>query len=335
MSSSSPTVARVLIDPAGLEFSVTEKEPLLRSGLRAGLPMPHDCCTGNCGTCKFQLLEGEVLQLWPEAPAQNARDIARGRFLACQTTVTADARIKALGWPGELVPNRPARMEAILAERQHLTNSLSRFSFRTKLPAEFLPGQFALIAFSGVEGERAFSMSNLPNAEGNWEFIVRRGNGPGTAALFDMPVGCKVHIDGPFGKAFLREADRPILCIAGGSGLAPIMSIMRRLAESERGGIIDLFIGARSADELCMLDEIESWRRASLTKANYVISEGEGSDWGGDVGFVHQFLVSRCRRPLSDYEVYLAGPPPMIDAVTAVLRDHDVPAQDVHFDRFY
>jgi toluene monooxygenase electron transfer component len=325
----------VLIEPSGLEFSVAEKEPLLRSGLRAGLPMPHDCCTGNCGTCKFQLLEGEVLQLWPEAPAQNARDIARGRFLACQTTVTTDARIEALGWPGELVPNRPARMEAVLTTRQRLTKSMSRFSFRTEQPAVFLPGQFALIAFPEVEGERAFSMSNVPNEDGRWEFIVRRGNGPGTAALFDMPVGGRVHIDGPLGKAFLRETDRPILCIAGGSGLAPIMSIMRWLAQSKRGGITDLFIGVRSPDELCLLDEIEGWQENSSTKANFVISEGNGIDWGGDVGFVHQFLASRCRRPLSDYEVYLAGPPPMIDAVTAVLRDNDVPTQDVHFDRFY
>ena len=147
-------------DKDGASFAQAEGDTVLRAALRAGVGLAHECNSGGCGACKFELVEGELDTLWPDAPGLSERDRRRGRHLACQCRALGPVRIKAQGGP-EYVPRiRPARQTARLAGITDLTHDIREFRFVTDGPAAFLPGQYAMLDLPGVGTSRAYSLSN-------------------------------------------------------------------------------------------------------------------------------------------------------------------------------
>ena len=203
-------------------------DTVLRAALRAGLPFPYECNVGQCGSCRFELISGEIKELWPDAPALNERDRRKGRKLGCQSIPRGDCTIKLRPDPDCAPRHRPQRQAVEIFEIHDVTHDIREFRCRGEGPAIFQPGQYALLEIPGVVGPRAYSMCNNANEDGQWHFLVKRlPEGVGTRALFDeMAVGRSLTIDAPYGLAFLREdAPRDIVCIAGGSGLSPLISI--------------------------------------------------------------------------------------------------------------
>ncbi|MSQ19094.1 MAG: hypothetical protein EXR39_05925 [Betaproteobacteria bacterium] len=144
----------------------------------------------------------------------------------------------------------PTRFQARLIATRDLTRDIQEFLFQAKEPPLFEPGQYALLDLPGVAGLRAYSMSNLANAEGEWHFQIKRvPNGAGSNALFDgVAIGASVTIDGPYGMAFLRrDSALDLVCIAGGSGLSPMIAIARGLAAEPRlaNRTLHFFYGGR------------------------------------------------------------------------------------------
>ncbi|HUP29360.1 MAG TPA: 2Fe-2S iron-sulfur cluster binding domain-containing protein, partial [Usitatibacter sp.] len=215
----------------GPEFTCAEDDTLLRAALRAGLGMPYECNAGSCGTCKVEMLEGEIHSLRPDAPGLGERDRAKNRVLACQAQPGSDCRIKVRLRPENVPHHRPARFQATLEATRDVTHDMREFRFRAAPGSpSFLPGQYALFYLPGLDAPRTYSMSNVDDGSGAWEFIVRRvPGGVGTVTLFDkVAVGSAITLDGPYGLAYLRtDSPRDIVCIAGGSGLAPVLSIAR------------------------------------------------------------------------------------------------------------
>lgn len=334
--SRSEAVVRVV--QTGAAFPVAIGDTILRAGLRAGHALPYECAVGSCGTCKFQLVAGAVEATWPAASAVTQRDAARGRHLACQSRPLQPCAVRFLSWPPAPLPVTPSRRTARLVHRTALSPGMTLFRFRAEAPAAFRPGQFALLGFDGVAGDRAFSMSNLPNGDGEWEFIVRREQGPGTAALFALAPGAGVSIDGPYGHAYVRDsgaADR-IICVAGGSGLAPMLAIGRQILASGGKRRLDFIHAARTAADLCLAEEIGAWPGANpAIRVTPILSEPGDAGWDGVRGFAHQALDALLSKEGGDADIHMAGPPPMIDAAMTVLRAHAVPDARIHFDRFY
>jgi len=156
--------------------------------------------------------------------------IKKGRQLACQCLPLIDCTIKVRQEDGASAQFSPKRVKAKLIKTTDITHDIREFQFQSAFPAEFIAGQYAMLKVPGVSGERAYSMSNLPNEEGIWSFMIRRvPNGQGTKILFDsLKLNDEIEIDGPFGKAYFRsDSERNIVCVAGGSGLAPMLSIAR------------------------------------------------------------------------------------------------------------
>ncbi|MCZ6765287.1 MAG: 2Fe-2S iron-sulfur cluster binding domain-containing protein, partial [Alphaproteobacteria bacterium] len=218
----------IRVSDTDAHFACASDDTLLRAGLRAGLGLPYECSTGTCGTCRYTLVEGEVDNLWPEATGLNDRDRRKGRMLACQSRPTGDCVVK-LNLDQRYVPKiEPEAHAATFVEQRRVTRDISEFHFRTATPAGFLPGQYAVLEIDDVQGQRAYSMSNLANADGRWEFQIKLvDGGAATEYLFDrLGAGQTIGLDGPYGLAYLRE-DSPhaIIGIAGGSGLSPIYSI--------------------------------------------------------------------------------------------------------------
>ncbi|WP_114970607.1 2Fe-2S iron-sulfur cluster-binding protein [Rhodoferax ferrireducens] len=319
-----------------------EGDNLLRAGLRAGIGLPYECSAGGCGSCKFDVLSGEVEEMWPDAPGLSAKDRVRGRRLACQCRPLSDCEIKIRPGPEYLSATAPARFKTQYLGSRQVTVDIREFMFRAEQPAQFVPGQYALLDLPGVGQLRAYSMSNQPNEAGDWHFMVRQvPNGRVSTLMFDaLQPGDSVEIDGPLGLAQLRaESPRDVVCIAGGSGLAPMLSIVNAVAMqpalNERA--IWLFYGGRSpADIPTFADWLHKPDRVQVTAAVSAAALAESDGWQGERGFVHELLGRSLSGDLAAHEYYLAGPPPMIEVVVRMLMiEHRVPAQQIHYDRFF
>ncbi|CAH1746126.1 Ferredoxin:oxidoreductase FAD/NAD(P)-binding:oxidoreductase FAD-binding region [Thauera humireducens] len=335
--------ARITNKKDGSTFVHNAGDTVLRAALRAGVGMSYECNSGGCGGCKFELIEGEVDTLWAEAPGLSERDKQRGRHLACQCIPRGDITISAPCATEYAPPRPPQRQSARLAAVRDITHDIREFRFVAAVGANFLPGQYAMLDLPGVNGSRAYSLSNTANASSEWHFQIRRvPHGSGTKVLFDrLAKGDEVGLDGPYGVAYLRtDSARDLVCVAGGSGLAPMISIARGAVEAGMLGerMLYFFYGARTARDVCgedMLASLEGF--GDRIRFIPVVSQpGEGEQWTGATGYVHAQLECVLPQPLSNYEFYFAGPPQMTQALQELLMiGHKVPFGQIHFDRFF
>lgn len=329
---------------ADTAFACEADDTLLRAAQRAGIGFPYECNVGSCGNCKFELIEGEVQTAWREAPGLSAKDRERRRYLGCQSSPRSDCVIKLRPAARYQPPHRPQRIAATLSARRAITHDISEFHFTLDQPTAFEPGQYALVQLPGVAGPRAYSMSNTE--PGVWHFQVRQvPGGVGSAALFALQPGARVGLDGPYGMAWLRrDSPRDILCLAGGSGLAPMVSIARgamaepRLAERQ----LHFIYGGRTAADLCGQDMLAAlpghgerlhWRGFISTPAEVAhAADGAGA---AEVAYVHEAALRLHGEQLKQMEIYFAGPAAMATAVQGMLLAAGVPPEQQHFDQFY
>jgi toluene monooxygenase electron transfer component len=334
----------IALADSGLQFACDADDTILRAALRAGIGLPYECNVGSCGNCKVELQSGEVLSNWPDAPALGERDIARKRVLGCQSRPLGDCSIKARVSPQYASACLPRRMRATLTATRALTHDMREFRFALPEATPFLPGQYALLYLPGVDGPRAYSMSDIAQGQASWDFIIKRTpDGAATGALFDqLEPGDSIPIDGPYGLAYLRtDVRRDIVCIAGGSGLAPLVSIARGVAATPAldGVRLHLFYGGRAARDICggdMLRGLPGYGERFLFHP--IVSMPDPADagsWTGKVGFVHELALETIGMRLPEHEVYFAGPPAMAQAVQRMLIQEKVPQSQIHFDAFY
>lgn len=326
---------RIEIEDADI-YECAGDDTILRAALRNGLGFPYSCNVGSCGTCRFQLIEGEVEHLRPDPPAWSDRDRSRGRWLGCQARPLHDCVIR-VRTGDEVPPHLPVRRGGRLIEAAAITHDVREFRFAIDGPDHFLPGQYALLDLEGVQGARPYSMSNLPGS-GEWHFLIKQvPGGAATEMLFShLGPGDPVRMDGPFGLAYLRE-DRPrdLLLVAGGSGLSPMVSIARAVATSHRPRRIHFFYGGRRPGDLCaesLLSNLPGFgERITLVSAVSEASEG----WDGHQGFIHEVVRIEMGHLLAEVEVYFAGPPPMTQAMQQMLHQAGVGPERIHYDEFF
>ena len=333
----------VTTSPTSTAFFCRPGETLLRAGLAAGLAMPYECASGSCGTCRVRLLQGEVDCLWPQASGLSERDRAKGdRILCCQSVALSACTIQTQPGPNITQSPVPRQWIAEVQERrlinrnvQHLTLRIDYANFGNQ---EFLAGQFMLFELGSGIGRRAYSVANMPNGTGCLEFVIKaKPGGSASPVLFALEVGTKIKIEGPYGQAYFRaESDRPLVAIAGGSGLGPMLSIVQAALARGVDAMVQLFFGVNEANDLFFHEEISALKqRYESLRVHRVVLHPKSSDppdfQVGTVGDAALRVVGN----LSSYDVYMAGPPAMIDAVLkdTVLAGHAV-ADRVFFDRF-
>lgn len=252
----------------------------------------------------------------------------------------SDCEIKIRTSDTFLTVHAPARFKAEYIGSRVVTPDIHEFRFRGPAAADFLPGQYALLDLPGAGQLRAYSMSNLPNGAGQWDFMVRKvPGGRVSTQLFDHLIpGETIMIDGPLGLAHWREdMDRDIVCIAGGSGLAPMVSIANAAAQAAGERPIRLFYGGRGPADLPAFDaSLHHGARVQVKVAVSSIELADATSWTGERGLVHELVSRTLSGNLAAYRYYLAGPPPMIEAIVRMLMvEHKVPAPQIHYDRFF
>ncbi|MBC3190353.1 2Fe-2S iron-sulfur cluster binding domain-containing protein [Pseudonocardia sp. C8] len=337
-----PTEHLVSVDGSGVRFPCAEGDTLLRAALRGGVGLGYECNSGSCGSCRYELLEGEVYDRRPDAPGLSARDRRKGRRLACQSEPLTDCRVK-VGPTTEVATHRPIRQAAELRSVTPLTHDMSEFVFAADTHAGFRPGQYAMIMLPDGQVERAYSMSNIGNCYGEWKFVIKRTpDGQATSILFDkLEVGATVVLDGPYGHAFLRDRENQnIACVGGGSGLGAMVSIVLGAAALPDAGAwtVHLFCGGRTERDIHVPEPVAiAGRRLGALHVHTAVSDAGPDTVAGPhfAGFLHDAVLDRLAGSLTDFTYYAAGPPAMTDALArALVLDAGLEADRLHFDRF-
>lgn len=333
---------RVVLADTDYSFVQSNDDTLLSSMLRSGIGVPYECNAGGCGSCKFKLIEGSVSSDIENPPGLRQSDIRKNIGLACISRPESDCTISARLDSAYEPEIRPGKIDVTFVSRTPLTHDLWEFTFQSKSPADFLPGQYAKVFVAGVNGPRSYSMSNTANDQGIWQFQVKRvPGGSATSILFDADLDeVSIEIDAPYSIAHLdTKSTRPVICIAGGSGLAPMVSILRGLGESPVREVRPLlFYGARTPDDIidpAYFSDISGFD-ADQQYIPVVSDPDTSSNYCGPTGFVHEHLVSALADDCAAIDFYLAGPPPMVDAVRRYLvLDRKVPIEHLFYDRFF
>ncbi len=294
-------------------------------------------CGGKatCGVCKFRVLEGDKNIKPTEEPFLSKQEREDGVRLSCQVKVKQDLSIEI---PKELLYAQEFVTKVVKME--DLTYDIKLVELKLIKPdkMEFKPGQYAQIKVPGIEIIRAYSIASNPRKTTNIEFIVRMvPKGQATTFVHKaLESGDKVIVTGPFGDFYLQEdSDKEMVCIAGGSGKAPIRSILSYLKDQGMPRKVRYFFGAKSLKDLYYTEEMEALEK-EFDNFEYIpaLSEPDPDDhWEGETGLITDVL-DRMVGDLSDKEAYLCGSPGMIDACIRVLNKHDIKEENVFYDKF-
>lgn len=328
----------ITVSPFSHEFVCEDGETVLDGALRNGLLLKYGCKHGGCGTCKVTLLDGDVAE--PGSTfALSAEDQSNDVILACASVplepCTIDVGPSGLTEQEFFSGDTSRRFEAVIDTVDLLTEDIARVRFDLVTDRmEFTAGQFVNVEVPGTGVLRTFSMANAPQDPGSVELICKLyDNGVFSTFLRSSVRGAKVRLLGPYGTLRVRLSHRPILMIAGGSGLAPLLSMLRDLAATGSRRPVALYFGARTAADLYALDDIDKISR-NLPEFEFVpvLSQSWSADWPGETGMVTDAI--RRRSPTLAHDAYLCGPPPMIDAAVPLLIERGVRPRNIYYDAF-
>ncbi|WP_228001910.1 NADH:ubiquinone reductase (Na(+)-transporting) subunit F [Nocardia australiensis] len=338
---------RIRFEPVDLEIEVTEDETILDAAFRQGVSLMHGCREGQCSACKSFLLDGDVQMDRYSTFALADYESEEGYVLLCKSHAYSDCEIELINFDEDelhnAVPLQQVRTRVI--ELAPLTNDIVSLKLAPLEPGryEFKPGQYSEVLIPGTDEHRSFSMATTPATPGVIEFIIKCYPGGRFSALLTdgLVVGDELVLHGPYGSFTVKpDATRDIVCIGGGAGMAPILSLLRHLAEIESPRRVRFYYGARTVNDLFYLPEIAELATGSAD-FDFVpaLSEETAADWDsigvrdGDFGFVTD-VVDRREADLTDADIYLCGPPPMVDAALALLDSKGVARERIHFDKF-
>lgn len=325
---------RVRFEPQGRTVSVPADETVLDAALAAGLNLPHSCKSGHCGSCRARLLAGSVHYPAGRPLGLMAAEEAAGFALLCRARAAGDLVIEARvirSVTDVEIKTLPCRIDA----REPLAPDVLRLMLR--LPAvenfRFLPGQYLDVLADGGR-RRSFSIASPPHDAARLELHVRHvPGGTFTGGLFaQQAAGALLRIEGPIGQFVYTDDARPAIFIAGGTGFAPVKSMLRHALERGTARDLWLYWGARTPVDLYEEALVREWvERHPRLRYTGVLSAA--ADAGHASGLVHETVLAR-HADLAPFDVYAAGPPAMIEAIRATLPARGLAPERLHFDSF-
>lgn len=334
---------RITFEPLDIEMEVEEDEKILDAAFRQGIHLMHGCREGQCSACKSYMLEGEVqMERWSTF-ACNDSEVEEGYVLLCRGHAYSDCTIELLNYDEEEMKNA-IDLQEVDMEVVEVTDMTSDI-VSLKLKSDsflFHPGQYADITIPGTDERRSFSMATTQGTPGEVEFLIKKYQGGHFSGLLggEIKAGHNIRVNGPFGGFTLKEGHvLPVVCIAGGAGMAPVLSLLRHLSETESTRPVRFYYGARTATDMFYVEEIV---RLGSKLADFRFVVGLSSEMPADpseLGYEPQQgmitdIVEANEPELRSTEVYLCGPPPMVDAALELTERLMVPDDQVFHDSF-
>jgi CDP-4-dehydro-6-deoxyglucose reductase, E3 len=325
----------VTLQASGKRFDVAADETVLDAARRAGLALPYSCLSGVCGSCKATLIAGDYH--YPRNPpsALNAAEVARHQVLLCQAVPRSDLVIAAREVAS--VADMPRRVLALkLTGKTLLAPDVMRLVLQPARGEALnrLPGQY-LDVLLGQGKRRAFSIANAPHTGTPIELHVRHvAGGDFTQRVFsDLALGATLRVEGPLGTFVPREdSERPMIFVAGGTGFAPIKALIEHFLHLGTRRAIHLYWGARTPAELYLCELPRHWSASGLLTFMPVISDAEIATLER-TGFVHEAVLED-HADLSAFDVYMSGPPALIDAGRRSFVNAGLAEDRLYYDSF-
>lgn len=342
---------RISFEPVDIEMEVSEDENILDAAFRQGIHLMHGCREGQCSACKSYILDGDIQMERYSTFACNDSEVEEGYVLLCRGHAFSDCTIELLNFDEEELLNAIPiqQVKAKISGLEPVTRDMVSLKLTPIEPVhfDFKSGQYVDITIPGSQDHRSFSMATTPNGHegegtGEIEFLIKKYPGGKFSSLLEdgLSVGDELDIVGPYGSSTLKEGHvLPIVCIAGGAGMAPVLSILRHLAQTQDTRPVRFYYGARSVEDLFYLDEIKALggRLADFT-FTACLSESLSSDFEAEGFEVAQGnvtdVVEANEGELRSTEVYMCGPPPMVEAALVLMDSAMVPKDQVFFDKF-
>jgi propane monooxygenase reductase component len=335
----------IRFEPVGIEIEVDENQTILRAAAEQGVMLMHGCKEGQCASCKSFLLDGEDIEHDRYSTfALPDYELEEGYTLLCRAHAYEDLTIELLNYDEEMIRSGLPITEGVaeVVSKDAVTHDMRHLVLRLIEPNEikFFPGQYMDIAIPGTDAVRSFSMANTSSREsGLLEFVIKvYPDGQFSKFLAEkLAEGDRLDISGPFGVFTLREGDNDLVFVGGGAGMAPILSLLRAMAERGLQRKATFFYGARTKKDLCFEAELRELE-GKLPDFRYIPALSEpgsepGDEWDGETGLITD-VVKRHASDLRGAHAYVCGPPPMVEAALPLLATLGVEEKRIYYDKF-
>ncbi|MBL7252633.1 FAD-binding oxidoreductase [Alloalcanivorax sp. C16-2] len=333
--SSKHHITCVFEDGGTSRFTSSSFETVYQAALRSGLTLETDCREGACGVCKAYLSDGEcdLGDFSDEALSEDEEE--QGYVLSCQARPRGDLVLQ-FGYPMSLLNKEMACLTASVTALEAVADNVMRLVLEGDgEPLPFLPGQYVNLSVPGKVASRSYSFANSPLKPGAMEFFVRLLDSGSMSDWLrhQARVGDSVRVEGPYGQFFLRSPrGGELLMVAGGTGLAPILSMLEKLrADQARPPKVRVLYGANHPGELFALRRLADYGDWVAVETAVVAGDG---DWLGKVGFVTDLIAQQNLDDPSLADAYLCGPPPMIEAARHALVELGLPENRIFAEKF-
>ncbi|MBS0619490.1 MAG: 2Fe-2S iron-sulfur cluster binding domain-containing protein [Spirochaetes bacterium] len=314
--------------------TVKHRQTLLEAALEAGLDYPFSCGAGSCTTCKTKLVQGEYKDLSDMSLVLSEDDLKKGYILACQAIPKTDLIVT-------LEPDESREYSGEITAYKKLTHDIIEIRVKLSEKMRYNAGQYADIFVGPIRGSRSYSFAAAPGAGGGSNEIAFHlrlvPNGEMTSWFHEKDrSGEKIKLRGPRGSFGWREEKSNWLCIAGGSGMAPMKAMLEDAVQKKSAKRIVYLFGARTQKDLYALDDMKRVKDSLGAKFDFLpvlSNEEESSSWKGARGFVTEAIAQQ-QLDFNDTAAFLCGPPPMIDAAIKTLNELGISNQNIFFDKF-
>ena len=315
-------------------------ETILQAGLRQKVRLPHNCRVGGCAECKCKLVNGKVKELTESAYVLSSEEMDQGYILACQSVPKTDISIEVERLESSGPSHEVKKHLGKIISHEQLTHDTVKIQIALPEALDYASGQYAQLSLPGtINQSRAYSFatsSSEAHISATVSFFIRAVPGGEMSNYMqeDSVIGNTVELEGPHGDFYLRDGNESLLCIAGGSGLAPIKSLLENALENDDQRPVTFIFGARTQADLYCLHDIMRIAQEWSTQFTFIpvlSDEPEDSDWRGHRGFVTDEIEFHVT---GNEKVYMCGPPPMIDAAEEKLKALSIQPSHIFYDKF-
>lgn len=332
-------------DGETVSFECGPNEDVITAAIRQKILLLSSCREGGCATCKAECTEGEYELSNCSVQALPPDEEEDGSVLLCGTYPRSDLEV-TVPYTYERIAFNEIRTEWLAEVRvcERISSNVMRFVVQcvdlesaAPLKVPFIPGQYMDIAIPGTEISRSFSMATVPSGDGLMEFLIRLlPNGRFSRYLLnDAVIGQRVGLRGPFGVFNLHDNGlRPRYFVAGGTGLSPVLAMVRQMQETRDPQETKLFFGVTHQHELFYRDELLRLASTMPTLAVEIAVMQPEAGWQGTAGTVVDLLRQYLAQARVKPDIYLCGPPGMVDATFKAAAEYGVPKDQIHLEKF-
>ena len=335
----------VRFEPVGIEIEVDEDQTILRAAAEQGVQLMHGCKEGQCAACKSFVLEGEDIEL-DRYSTFALPDFERdeGQTLLCRAHAYEDLVIELLNYDEEIIrgglPLRTGTVEVVVERAGHPRPAAPGRQARRARGDQVLPRPVhGLRQCRARTRARSFSMANTPNRDGLFEFVIKIYPGGLFSEFLAEKVqpGDQLQVEAPFGTFTLRESrTSDLLFLGGGAGMAPMLGLLRSMAERGVERKVTFYYGARTPAGPVLHRRAGGAGASGCPTSRYVPALSHAPDddgWAGERGLITD-VVKRRETGLAGMDAYVCGPPPMVDAAIATLTALGVKENNIYYDKF-